>query len=234
MRAGSELPSATAITFRRGLQAGRLYLGIGLAVSIILTVVFLRSARGPTLFVSTFPLEVPPFAALAAIGGLILFVSDRSKGVLEYLIAYGMSPGRLLFNYLLTTVGLSTIVLAVALAVGLGGYELSGNSVNSTLLDPVLGYTVPMTYASALFAATAGMFWSTLSTPRVGMNSPVGIAPVLGVAPPMLVLILAESVAKAEYYYVTVGAALALIVAVVLLLGAAARLMGPERYLSQT
>jgi hypothetical protein len=229
---GDRLPSITAVTFRRGILSGRLYLAIGTVVSLILTVVLLRSAHGSQAFVATFPLEVPLFATLGAMGGLLLFVSDRSKGVLEYLISYGVRPARLFANCLLTTAGLSSIVLGAALAVGLGGFLATGNLLSSTLVDSVLGYTIPMTYASSLLAATAGVIWSSLSSPRTGLNSPVGVAPIVGIAPPLVVLILAESVAKSEYYYVTVGSALAFLGLAAILLLASTRLLGRERYLS--
>ena len=227
-----DLPSLTFITFKRGILAGRIYLVMGLAVSLVLAVVLLRTARGSAAFVTTFPLEIPLFASLGAMGGMMLFVGDRSKGVLEYLIAYGIPPRRLFANCLLATVGLSTIVLGAALAVGLGSYVAAGNSISTDLQNSILGYTIPMTYASSLFAATSGMIWSTLSTPRMGVNSPVGVAPILGVAPPMLVLVIANSFAKSEYYYVTVGAAVAFLAIVLLLLAASTRLMSRERYLS--
>ncbi len=228
----ARLPNITATTFKRGVLAGRLYLIIGTVVSLILTFSLLRSAHGSTVFATTFPLEIPLFASLGAMGGLMVFVSDRSKGVLEYLIAYGIKPSRLFANALLVTIGLSTIVMGLALAVGLGGYVASGNTISTDMADSILGYTIPMTYASSLFAAISGMVWSTLSTPRVGVNSPVGVTPMLGVAPPMVVLVLAESFDKAYYYYVTAGAAAAFLVLVAVLLFASTRLMGRERFLS--
>ncbi len=228
------LPTIRAVTFRRGIITGRLYLVMWVIVSSVLTVALLRGAHGPAIFLTTFPLEVPLFASLGAMGGLIMFVSDRSKGVLEYLISYGVRPASLLANALLTTAGLSSIVLGAALAVGLGGFVATGHTITPDLENAILGYSIPMTYAASLFAAIAGMVWSSLSSPRTGMNSPVGVAPILGVAPPLFVLLLAESVAKDQYYYVTVGAAGGVLIVVVLLLLASARLMSRERYLSMS
>ncbi|MEM0129212.1 MAG: hypothetical protein QXG65_03500 [Thermoplasmata archaeon] len=227
-----QLPSLRAVTLRRGVAAGRMYLAIAILVSVVLTVILLRSARGASVFAATFPLELPIFASLGATGALMLFVADRSKGVLEYLISYGVEPRSLFVNSLIVAAVLSTLVLACGLAVGLGGYLAQGNAIGSDLEDAILGYTVPMTYASALFAAISGIVWSTLSTPRAGINSPVGVSPLLGIAPPVVVLIAAETVAKPDYYYVTVGASLGFLALVVVLLLASARLMGRERYLS--
>lgn len=228
----TKLPSLMLVTLRRGVLAGRFYLGIGVMVSLVLTVALLRSARGTTQFVAIFPLEIPLFASLGAMGGLILFVGDRTQGVLEYFISYGVRPWTLFVNSLLVTATLTTIVLGGSLAVGLGGYVLSGNGLSVSLQNSVLGYTIPMAYASALFASIGGIIWSSLSTPRMGVNTPVGLAPVLGVAPPIVVLIVAEGVDKSAYYSVTLGAAAGFLGLVVLLLIASSRLMDRERYLS--
>ncbi len=226
------MPSLMLITLRRGVLAGRIYLGIGVVVSLLLTVVLLRTAHGAVEFVAIFPLEIPLFASLGAMGGLMLFVADRSKGVLEYFISYGVPPRTLFVNSLLVTIVLTTIVLGGSLAVGLAGYRATGNVLSTDLENSLLGYTIPMAYASALFATIGGIIWSSLSTPRAGMNSPIGLAPMLGVAPPVLVLIVAEGVDKSAYYEVTLGAALAFLALVALLLVASSRLMDRERYLS--
>ncbi len=229
---GGNLPSLTLVTLRRGVLAGRFYLGIGVIVSLVLTVALLRTAHGTVEFVSVFPLEVPLFASLGAMGGLILFVGDRSQGVLEYFISYGVRPRTLFVNSLLVTIALTSIVLGSSLAVGLAGYFIAGNALSTDLVNSILGYTIPMAYASALFASIGGMIWTALSTPRTGVNTPVGLAPILGVAPPVLVLIVAEGVARSAYYYVTLGAALGFLVLVAVLLVASSRLMDRERYLS--
>jgi hypothetical protein len=231
-KGGRPLPSLLSITLRRGLVAGRAYLAIGILVSLVLTVALLRTANRSTNFVAIFPLELPLFATLGAMGGLMLFVGDRSKGVLEYLISYGIRPRSLFVNCLLTTVMLSTVVMGCALVVGLVGFVATGNSISTNLENSILGYTIPMTYACSLLAVTCGIIWSTLSSPRSGLNSPVGIAPMLGIAPPVIVLVIAEGVDKSAYYYVTVGASVGFLLLVVALLIASSRLMGRERYLS--
>ncbi len=230
--AGRKLPSLLRITLRRGVVAGRFYLAMGTIVSLVLTVALLRTARGTLEFVSVFPLEIPLFASLGAMGGLLLFVADRSKGVLEYFISYGIRPRTLFVNSLLVTMALTTLVLGSSLTVGLAGYLVTGNTISADLENSLLGYTIPMAYASALFASICGIIWSALSSPRMGMNTPVGLAPILGVAPPVLVLIVAEAVDRSAYYDVTVGASLGFLALVLLLLVASSRLMDRERYLS--
>jgi hypothetical protein len=224
------LPSLTTTTIRRGLVAGRLYLLLGTALVLILSIVLLRNKAG--VFEGTYPLELPLFASLGSMGGLMLFVSDRSKGVLEYSIAYGIAPGRLFGNVLLATVVLASLVLGLGLMAGLGAYLLTGHTLTTDLANALLLYSVPMTYAGATFSAVAGMVWSSLSTPRAGLNSPTGIAPILSVAPPIFVLFVAEAAPKADYYYITSGAAAVFVVAAAALLLASSRWMDRERYLS--
>jgi hypothetical protein len=224
------LRSLAFVTVRRGLVAGRLYLAFGTGIVLVLSLVLLRSKAG--VFAVTFPLEVPLFASLGALGGLMLFSSDRSKGVLEYSIAYGVPPGRLFANVLVATVVLASVVLGAALAVGLGAYLATGGPITSDLENALLLYTVPMTYAGSLFSAVAGMVWSSLSTPRAGMNSPTGIAPILSVAPAILVLYLAEAAPRSDYYYITGGASAAIVALALILLAASSRWMDRERYLS--
>ncbi len=226
----SGLPSLIAVTVRRGLVAGRLYLGIATGLVLLLSIILLRSKAG--VFATTFPLELPLFAGLGSMGGIMLFASDRSKGVLEYSIAYGVRPGRLFANILVAAIVLASLVLAAGLAVGLGLYLARGNSITTDLAKSLLLYSVPMTYAGAVFATVAGMVWSSLSTPRMGLNSPAGIAPLLFVAPTILVLVTAEAAPSSEYYYITGGAAAAFVVFAIAMLLASTRWMDRERYLS--
>lgn len=227
---GPELPSLTAVTVRRGLVAGRLYLAMGTAIVLILSLVLVHARSG--VFAVTFPLEVPLFATLGSMGGLMLFASDRAKGVLEYSIAYGVRPGWLFGNILVASIVLASVVLAAALAVGMGAFLAAGGRITTDLENTLLLYTVPMTYAAVVFSTVTGMIWSSLSTPRMGLNSPAGIAPLLAVAPTILVLVVAEASPKSDYYYITGGAAAAFVVAALAMILLSTRWMDPERYLS--
>jgi hypothetical protein len=226
------VPSLTGTTVLRTLSIGRLYLGIGAAISLLLSVILLEGAHAGTRFVQTFPLEVPLFAVLGSTGGLMTFTSDRAKGVFEYLIAYGVRPRTLFFNGLLSAAAMSGIILALSLAVGLGLAAARGVALTEDLWKSIGLYTVPMAFAAALFTTTVGMIWSAVSTPRSGMNSPVGLAPMIGVAPTVVVLIVAETSPSSEFYYITTGSAAVIGLIVVALLAMSGQLMGRERFLS--
>jgi hypothetical protein len=224
------VPSLTWTTLRRTAAIGWLYLVIGGVISLLLT--FILVTRTPAVFQTTFPLEVPLFAGLGSTGGLMTFSSDRTKGVFEYLIAYGVRPRTLFANALLATAAMASVVLGLALAAGLLGATIRGVPIPWSMQEEILLYTIPMCYATALFTATVGMIWSSVATPRAGMNSPIGIAPMIGVGPILLVLLVAEGAPSADYYYITVGAAAAILAAVVVLLALSAKLMRRERFLS--
>lgn len=221
-----------ATTIRRTLSIGKVYLAIGTALSLLLSVVLLVTPRASMLFATTYPLELPLFAILGSTGGLMTFTSDRTKGVFEYLIAYGVSPRALFLNGLVATAAMTGIILGLSLAIGLGAATARGVPLEGSLEQAIAFYTIPVSIAGALFTSTVGMIWSSISTPRTGINSPVGIAPMLGVAPVILVLILAEGAPRSDYYYITVGAAVAILGGAMGLLALSSRLMGRERFLS--
>jgi hypothetical protein len=222
----------TSTTIRRTLRIGRLYLAIGTFISVLLTAILLTRGHHAAAFNTTYPLELPIFAILASTGGLLTFTSDRTKGVFEYLIAYGVRPRALFVNGLLATMALTGILLGVALVIGLGLALATGVAITGGLEQSLALYTVPMSFAGALFTTTVGMIWTTVSTPRTGINSPVGLAPMVGIAPTVLVLVVAETLPSSEFYVFTTGAAAAILAVVVVLLAASSRLMGRERFLS--
>jgi hypothetical protein len=221
----------TLTTVRRTVLIGRLYLGIGAAMSLLLTLILVLGAH-PTAFQTVFPLELPLFGVLGSTGGLMTFTSDRTKGVFEYLISYGVRPRTLFFNGLASTAALTSIILGLALAVGLGAAVARGVPITTGLEMTLALYTIPVSYGGALFTAMVGMSWAAISTPRTGINSPVGLAPMVGVGPVLFVLLLAETAPASEYYYFTGGGALVIIAATVGLLAVSGRLMGRERFLS--
>jgi hypothetical protein len=226
-------PSAlTFTTIRRSVALGWRYLAIGTVLALFLSLVLVLAAKSATVFATTFPLELPLFAVLGSSGGLITFVSDRTKGVFEYLIAYGIRPRSLFVDSLISTAALAALILGFGLGVGLTVALSHGLPLTTDLAESLAYYTVPMGFAGALFTATVGMIWSSVSTPRTGINSPIGIAPMIGIAPVILVLIVAEALPHGQFYYFTAGASVAIIVAVVGLLAMSARLMGRERFLS--
>jgi hypothetical protein len=236
MRQRSPDPGPSSLlrtTVRRSLALGRLYIIVGVIYVSVLA--YAVSLAGGSSFTSSFPIFLPIFAVVGSMGTMMVFSNDRTKGVFEYLIAYGVSPRRLFVNILLASLLLVTFVLALLLGLGLGIYVASGNAITLTLLAALGVYAVPMSYASASFAAIVGMIWTSLSAPRSGINSPVGLMPFIGIAPSLLTLGLVAVLATEGFTDVdlVIGAAVGtLVVAVLVLVALLDRLLPNERLLS--
>jgi hypothetical protein len=229
-------PSLVGITVRRSATTGRFFLIYGSAISVVLGVSL--SLSGGSAFASAFPLFLPVFAVVGSMGALTVFTTDRMKGVLEYLMAYGITPRRLFANVLLAAVVLVTVVLCVAVGVGLGVYTAKGHALTLSLAESIGLYGIPMAYASAAFSAILGMFWTSLSSPSQGLNSPIGLAPLIGIIPPMLTVavigVAAATISPSatELDLIGITAVLVVVVAVIVLLSLTGRLLARERLLS--
>lgn len=224
-------PSLLGITIRRSFVAGRVFFVVG-----ILYVLFLStglSFSGPSSFASAFPIILPIFTALGALGSLMVFSNDRVKGTFEYLLAYGVRLRRIFADVLVASLALATIELGVTLALGLGIYLALGNALSANLLLALGLYAIPETYACAALMAIVGVFWTSLSSPRAGLNSPIGFIPLFGILPQVATLVIA-GVFNAYVYDVLFGSVAAVVVIVLTLLGLTNRLMRRERLLSPT
>ncbi len=222
-------PSLLGITIRRSFVAGRVFFIVGL-----LYVFFLSSAlsfSGPSSFGSAFPIILPIFTVLGAVGGLTVFSNDRIKGTFEYLLAYGVRPRRIFTEILITSLAMVTIELALSLALGLGIYLALGNALTADLFVGLALYAIPESYACTALMAIVGAFWTSFSSPRAGLNSPVGFAPAFGILPQIVTLIL-SGVFSAYLYDVLFGNVAVVVVIVLALLSLTNRLMPRERLLS--
>lgn len=229
-------PSLVRITIRRSAATGRFFLVYGSAISVVLGVALAFS--GGSAFASSFSLFLPVFAVVGSMGALTVFTTDRMKGVLEYLMAYGVTPRRLFANVLLATIVLVTIVLCVGVGVGVGVYAANGHPLSLSLAESIGLYGIPMGYASAAFCAILGMFWTSLSSPAQGLNSPIGLAPLIGIIPPMatvaVIAVVAATIAPGTTVLDLIGIAAVIVVTVVVLvlLSLTGRLLARERLLS--
>ncbi len=237
-RADSEEPaSLLGITLRRSTVLGRFFLLYGSGLSALLGVA-LGLASGSS-FASAFPLVLPIFASVGSMGALAVFTSDRLTGTLEYFMAYGISPRRLFLNFLIASLVLVALVLCVGVGVGVGVYLARGNAFTSGLAVALGLYAIPMSFASTAFATTVGMYWSALSSPRAGLNSPIGLAPFIGILPPVATLLIVAALGVSgvttsvtTFYGIAVSAMALVVVFVVLMLAMINRFLRRERLLS--
>ena len=218
-------------------MSGRVFLIYGTVMTSLLGIAL--GSLSAAAFIMAWPLLLPIFTVVGAMGALQVFSNDRVKGVLEYLMAYGVSPRRQFLNVLLASFVLVATVMGIGMSVGLGLYIWRGNSIPDTGVAILLVYTIPMSFASDAFATTVGMFWTAISSPRAGMSSPAGLAPFFGILPPVATLgavafigVTQGAVSSTTFELITALATGAVAVMVLLLLGLADRLLKRERLLS--
>jgi len=228
--------SLLSVMLRRASISGRFFLVYGTVLSVFLGVILAHFSASS--FSSSFPLFVPIFGVVGSMGGLLVFTSDRTKGVLEYLIAYGYSPRELFANVLLTTLIMVSIVVGVGVTASLGVYFAEGNPLTSDLAVSVGVYAIPMTFACAAFASTVGVYWTTLSSPRQGINSPIGLIPFIGILPALVTLFVIVSIRlsgplSTGTLLIVLGSAMGIVaLLVIVLLVGMGRLLRRERFLS--
>jgi uncharacterized membrane protein YhfC len=224
--------------FKRALGFGRIYLFIGIILPLLLnrSILGVNATTAPSanvLLAELYPLALPLFATMGAVGGLMVFVSDKSKGVYEYLIAYGVGTYEIFWSTVVVTLGLVTVVLIGSLAASSLLLLATGGTMEPVALELLLVYSVPLSYAAAAFMSMSGMVWSFLTTRVAGINSPVGLAPILGIGPVLAVFLAAEFVGPGNFTLLTAGAAVVLLAAVALMMVVAGKKMVRERLLSE-
>ncbi|MCL5067083.1 MAG: hypothetical protein M1368_01865, partial [Thaumarchaeota archaeon] len=114
--------SLAYMNFKRSISYGKVYLIIGGAISLLLSATVASSIHNVTraaggAIVSEIPALVVPLAAvMGSLGGLMIFASDKAKGVCEYLIAYGVNISSIFWSIVLATVGLVSLVLVISVS----------------------------------------------------------------------------------------------------------------------
>ncbi|MDR2202893.1 MAG: YhfC family intramembrane metalloprotease [Nitrososphaerota archaeon] len=231
------LKSLVKTNFKRSLSFGSIYLIIAIAMSFLFGAVIGGTSSAtddvPMFASQLFPMILPVCAVLGSFGGLMVFVSDRTKGVYEYLIAYGVSTYEILWSTLIVTLGLVTVVLGVSLTGNIAITLLMGGSIQPALIELLLIYTIPISYASVAFMTMAGIIWSSLTSRIPGVNSPIGICTLIGVGPTLVVFILSTFFSGLSNFLLLIGGVtLTLVALVVVMMVVANKKMNRERLLA--
>lgn len=225
--------------FRRAASVGKIYLIMSIAVSVFVSIEFLavgslgaRASGTVPSVVSDLPaLILPAFTVIGSFGSLMIFVSDKDKGVYEYLIAYGINTSKIFWSIIIATIGLVSIVLCIDIALNFAVALYSG-TLSMRHVELLIFYVIPISYAVSIFMSMVGMIWSFLATRRAGINSPVGIISIIGIVPVFAVL-LVSLVLPPGYVVVFAGlVSVALFVAVGIVLRLSSTKMVRERFLS--
>ncbi len=233
----SKQTSFTLINFKRSLSYGKVYLILGMAfpVAILVLFSFIGNARSAVYLISVIPMIIPVFAVVGSMGALMIFVSDKVKGVYEYLIAYGVNTSSIFWSIVVSSIGLAGILLAITIPVSFIAVNAIASSIPTIYFQLIFFYTIPLGIAVTMFMTMAGMIWSSLTTRRAALNSPVGLAPIVGLAPMIVILVTSEILSNQDpnilLYFVS-GVSVVVIVIVFSLIAIAGKKMTRERFLS--
>lgn len=234
--------SLAYMTFRRSMSYGRVYFIMGIVLSALFsgtvagTIHAAESAvssQATSLIISELPaLSIPIGVLIGSLGALMVFASDKAKGVYEYLIAYGVNVSGIFWSIVLATVGLVSIILLISVSMVVGVMAALGVPITYTFVELLLYYVIPISYSSTMFMSMAGMLWTSLTTRRAGLNSPVGAAPILGLAPMLVVIFLSGRVGPGNFVLLAGSVSIILLILVALIIGVSERKMVRERFLS--
>jgi hypothetical protein len=239
---GARLWSLISTNFRRAFGFGKIYVGMGVVLPLLFIAELSVAGGGAATSAGSgegqivgeiFPLLLPVFMVLGTSGALMIFASDKEKGVYEYMLAYGVDVSTIFWSMIAAAVCLVTLILTVSLALAVGVLAVTSAWVLSVGFgELIVFYSIPLSYAAAMFMSMGGMIWSQLTARRPGVNSPVGMAPLLGIAPVLVVLLLAVGPGSGHVLDVVIGASVVMILAVVAMASVANSRMQRERFLS--
>ena len=133
---------------------------------------------------------------------------------------------------MLSAVGLVTIILSISISIVTVVLFFSNGSIPFQYVELLIIYTIPLSYTVAMFTTMIGTIWSSLTTRRAGVNSPVGLAPIFGVLPLTVVLVISEIIGTSYLTIFTGGVSAALLVVVAVTIFASNKRMVRERFIS--
>lgn len=222
--------------FVRSIRMGLVYVILSIALAVFISFSFGIASRAGSVVErsgqlfdlrSVFELMIIPFVAVFGLvittPTYLLFVSDKNAGVLEYLLAVGMTQRDIFKGYLKAATFLSLVPMVPALAVTMA------TSVSGPLDAVWIGGLAIMTGLADVALVTFLMIGVNAMQRRpTGMNSPLGITiGVLVVLPEFLLLFLLQG----AVIWLDIGTALTLAVAALGLLLSVDRLILREKLL---
>ncbi len=235
---------------KRSLTSSRSYLILGLAIPImVMLLLFLEgrsipgstiartyglpaSTSGGAVLVATLaPAIIPLAAVIGSFSPLLLFVNDRSRGVYEYLLAYGKKPSDIFSALILSVLIISVILTTVPLTLSAVLIYLTGPFLLPPFADEAVIYVLPVSLVAPLFVSGIAATWVSLTKRVQFVNSPIGIAPMFGLAPVLLVLLISQLDRGKDVLIVMGVASVLMVVATAAIFLLAARLLRGERFI---
>jgi hypothetical protein len=180
-------------TMRRSARLSRTYIILGVAMSVVGTVVSNMFSLIPANLITLegIPIDMMnsiPFASIALVSMsalifstpvVMLFVFDKNTGVIEYLLSTGLDQLDVFKGYMKASLSLASILLALSVVFNTIMEIYLGNSLDSLASKGVLMFA--MGISGVLLATAAMMAFSSLQKTQMGANQPLG--PMIGMIP---------------------------------------------------
>lgn len=206
-----------SLYFRRYMREGKAYVIIGLIAPIIIlllvTVLGGRNSSGSEavalreiaqsvglkdaslyLAVILFPFIMPVFAITGSVMAPALYSEDKSNGFYEFIMSSTRIGTRDIFwSIILTGLAVSLIVLSVIVAVTLTLIQVVNGSVPFFFVRELATYSVPIAIAASLIVSSVSFVSEALTKKISFVNSPAGMAPIIGVIVAVLPLLFFET-----------------------------------------
>lgn len=222
--------------FVRSARMGVVYVVLSLVLAVFITAAFGIAARAGSVISNEgqtyslgldFGLMIVPFVAMFGLiittPTYLLFVSDKNAGVLEYLLAVGLSQRDVFKGYLKAALMLSLLPMVPALLINIALSQVG------LLFAAGVGALAILTGVADVALVTFLMAgFSSMQRKPTGMNSPLGITiGVFLVLPDFLLLFVLQS----AIIWLDLGVAIAMLVAAAFLLLSVDRLIMREKLL---
>lgn len=234
---------------RRSLASSKVYIVIGLVLPMLFTGLLYYEGRslspsaiqtlydlpgnaggGAVLLSVLLPSMIPLVVVIGTFSPLLLFVNDRSRGVYEYLLALGKKPSDIFLGLVISVISIASFLVAVPLAVAAALIYVSGPVLLPGFMVEAAIYVVPMSLIAPLFITGIAATWVSLTKRMQFVNSPIGVAPLFGLAPIVLVLLLSQFV-RLDRLLILGAVTVAMTIATALIFILASRLLGGERFI---
>lgn len=235
---------------RRSLTSGKAYLILGLVIPMIFIATLYSAGRtmsssviektyglppsvsgGAILVATLVPTLIPLATVIGSFSPLLLFVNDRSRGVHEYLLAYGKKPSDIFLALVVSVIAISAILLAVPLLVAFGLIYATGQILVGQFVEECIVYVLPVGFVTPLFISGISAIWVSLTKRVQFVNSPIGIAPMFGLLPVVVILIISEIERGREALLFTGIASVLLVAATATIFVLASKLLRGERFI---
>lgn len=186
---------------RRTIHQTKLYIILMFAVTTLVSVVYMWQINGAAssarhaataqlgaLSVLIGPLFIPILASIIGSLPLVIFLSDKARGVYEYLMAYEFDLVQIYLAFIVASMIAVLMFVLPAVVVVLLSAHLMNIAVSSLLVEMILVYTIPYSVLVTVIVILMSLTWSALAQKRQFVNSPTGIAPLIGSAPTFVLL----------------------------------------------